>query len=294
MLHCDTLFLSPHLDDAVLSCSLKILHELKAGHAVKTATLFSGAWPKIFEADFYAGRRAEDVAALRCLGTDEPIWLGFSDAIFRSARYWGFSKIVTGDYIREQKLLDQIAVKLRSLYDDLKPKEVFLPLAVGTHIDHRLTFKMWSRLPSDAKVVFYEDRPYSFLAGSVSLRLKEIGAGIEGNGDTYIAGKPQDWARELHSIAMYRNVLKDEYQRARYAAQLAKTVAGKDGIKLKAEVSRTDSTQELEQIVKAIAAYKSQIGMLYGSIKILQDESSAYAQTLDSSAAYAERYWRLM
>src|ERR1700722_2310071 len=94
--HCDILVLSPHLDDAVLSCSLRILRESNAGRNVKVATLFSGAWPKLFGVDFYGGRRAEDKAALGVLGIDDPIWLGFRDAIFRSPAYWGFSPIVLG------------------------------------------------------------------------------------------------------------------------------------------------------------------------------------------------------
>ena len=94
---CDVLFLSPHLDDAVLSCSLRILQEVMAGRHVKVATLFSAAWPKLFGVDFYCGRRAEDKAALSVLGVEDPIWLDFPDAIFRSPRYWGFSRIVTGE-----------------------------------------------------------------------------------------------------------------------------------------------------------------------------------------------------
>lgn len=87
------LVLSPHLDDAVMSCG-----EWLARHPGSTVlTVFAGAprsGARITEWDasagFHAGddvvalRRAEDAAALRELGA-RPLWLSFRDAQYEAA-----------------------------------------------------------------------------------------------------------------------------------------------------------------------------------------------------------------
>jgi LmbE family N-acetylglucosaminyl deacetylase len=293
---CDTLVLSPHLDDAVLSCSLRILQESKAGHCVKVATLFSSARPKLFGTDFYCGRRAEDKKALCELGVNDPIWLDFPDAIFRSPRYWSFSRIVAGE--NHDQFVDKVATRVCSLYSELAPKTVFLPLAVGTHIDHRCTFAMWNKLPSNANIVFYEDRPYSFLLNSVPLRLQDINAT-----ERQVQVDEEALMRSLSSHTMYRNVIKNEHERFLYVEYLTRKAdeasqlharAEKPFLNVKPEVIETTSTNEFEQIVKSITAYTSQTGMLYDNMKSFSNESDSYTRTLASSALYAERYWRLM
>ena len=89
-------FISPHLDDAVLSCGA-LIEALAASNETVVATVFSEASPAPWsrpargflkacgEPDalaLYERRREEDIAALESMGA-RPLHLGFTDAIFR-------------------------------------------------------------------------------------------------------------------------------------------------------------------------------------------------------------------
>src|SRR5438270_5906830 len=92
------LFLSPHLDDAVLSCGGTIATLVDAGDEVTVLTLFAGsaAPPYAPVADYLhelwgnppdavALRRAEDAAAVIRLGAT-PLYEDVPDAIYRKDR----------------------------------------------------------------------------------------------------------------------------------------------------------------------------------------------------------------
>jgi len=56
---------------------------------------------------------------------------------------------------------------------------VYVPLAVGGHVDHRLVHEAGYHAMPEApgrEVFFYEDRPYAFLPGAVWMRLGQLGA----------------------------------------------------------------------------------------------------------------------
>ncbi len=94
---CDSLFISPHLDDVVLSCALRILKEREAGKSVAVATVCSRGLALPGPLDLYAGRRNEDQRALSILGVEGPIHLGFQDSLFRSLFYTSFEHIIMGE-----------------------------------------------------------------------------------------------------------------------------------------------------------------------------------------------------
>jgi LmbE family N-acetylglucosaminyl deacetylase len=95
------LVISPHLDDAVLSCGALLAH-LAPRHLITVATVFTAAAPPpwslparrqlrvlggVDAEDFFAQRRAEDADVLAGLGVAEA-HLGFRDALFRRDRRW--------------------------------------------------------------------------------------------------------------------------------------------------------------------------------------------------------------
>ncbi len=88
--------ISPHLDDAVLSCGALLAGQ----HRVTVATVFTAAAPRpwslparkqlralggVDAEDFFAQRRAEDAEVLAGLGA-AAVHLGFRDALFRRGR----------------------------------------------------------------------------------------------------------------------------------------------------------------------------------------------------------------
>jgi LmbE family N-acetylglucosaminyl deacetylase len=190
------------------------------------------------------------------------------------------------------------------LYKDLTPKTVFLPLAVGTHRDHRLTHQLWCTLPAEANIIFYEDRPYSFLPYNLALRLIEVGASIVEAARIEIPTTAADrhtaltsFAQGLKTVTMYKNVLTNKRQRFRYmlsAARMLKSPPAAKTLTVVAHTSGTSDPGDLSKIRAAVGSYKSQIAMLFDNMDTFARESASYNRALDGGALYCERYWHLM
>jgi LmbE family N-acetylglucosaminyl deacetylase len=240
------------------------------------------------------------------LGINDPIWLGFPDAPFRNIIYSSFLRIILGEQPGDHKFMEKVSARINMLYEKMKPKTVFVPLAVGTHIDHRNTHQIWRKLPSEANIAFYEDRPYSLLPNNLALRLRQIGARpVQSEAmdipATFGSNELRDFNRGLKTITFYKNILTNNRERFRYVLQIARKfklkyaeLAFSPTFNIDTDTITTDNIDELRQIGKAISAYKSQFGTLYGNIETFEKESATYARTLGATALYAERYWRLL
>lgn len=195
------LFLSPHLDDAVLSCAA--LMAAQAGKRdIVVATVFTEASPpphtraalsfmrqcgahdagRLFE-----DRRAEDHAVLSALGA-QSIHLGAVDALFRrrtpgrsllpaitTMAAERFAPELTHLYptYRFDIALGRIAKGDRSLQQDLRAavddlmavsgaELLFCPAGVGNHVDHLMTREAGAGHRD--KMVLYSDFPYDLLS----------------------------------------------------------------------------------------------------------------------------------
>jgi LmbE family N-acetylglucosaminyl deacetylase len=297
-----SLFLSPHLDDAILSCALKILQERQAGRSVTVATVCSKALPLPGPFDLYAGRRKEEERALSILGVENPIMLGFQDAPFRNLFYHNFERVIMREHQGDQVHARALAAKVSALVSDLNPSVIYLPLAVGTHIDHRHTHRLWKALPESARIVFYEDRPYSLLPYNLELRLLDLGVSFEGGSlaQSMSTGQTQglvSFAAGLKTVTMYKNVLTSKRQRFRYLLSQARIIQRQKREKplaMRPDIVRTNSTDEASKIKAAVGAYQSQISMLFKDMDTFSTESASYNTGLDGSALYSERYWTLI
>jgi len=189
------IYLSPHLDDAVLSC---------AGQAVRVVTVFAGDAPSTRDAlgkcvarsafvqelhtrwrlgdNPPAARRAEDRVALRILGV-RATHLLFPDCVYRLGRM-GAPLYPTRDAIFgtvaevEVLLIDEIVRALKRLRVPLDAR-VILPLTAGHHVDHqivRTAGKRWCRM-RDARcmgrIAYYEDYPYAENQDEITAALHE-------------------------------------------------------------------------------------------------------------------------
>jgi LmbE family N-acetylglucosaminyl deacetylase len=186
------LILSPHLDDAVLSCGA-LLAALADRCQITVATAFSAAGPgphtraaraylrQCTAADapaLYAARRAEDRAALAQLGADH-VHLGLPDALFRRRevrpalvstlgrripelvhRYPTYRfDIAQGRVARaDRRLVEVLRERVDSLIRDLDARLVFCPIGVGRHVDHLITRSLGET--AKARVGYYSDFPY--------------------------------------------------------------------------------------------------------------------------------------
>lgn len=191
------LFLSPHLDDAVLSCA-GLMSAFATRRKITVATLFTEAEPpphtraarafldqcKAHSADsLFAARRNEDETALADLRVRHR-HLGAPDALFRrhdkprvglgplakmlpelmhlypTYRFdIALGRVARGDRALIGQLRDQVSDLLIQTGAGL----IFCPLGVGRHVDHLITRLIGTHFPG--LVVYYSDFPYSLSNG---------------------------------------------------------------------------------------------------------------------------------
>lgn len=191
------LFVSPHLDDGVLSCGA-LISDLRPGHEITVATVFSSAAPgpvslsarqylrqcrSTDPQSLYRLRQAEDQEVLTRLGV-ETVHLGAVEALFRRrprltplrafiGRFLPELSLVYPTYryhvIRrspsrqEDELVRQITGEVMALVAARQPRTVFLPLGLGGHVDHMIVRSVGQACPDLA--VYYADFPYSARQG---------------------------------------------------------------------------------------------------------------------------------
>ncbi|WP_020674830.1 PIG-L deacetylase family protein [Geopsychrobacter electrodiphilus] len=168
--------LSPHLDDAALSCG-GLLHALRDRVStlvvsVSCATprvLTSKGNSKISHRRGYVSsqtRRREDIAAMHSVDTDF-VHLGFADGIYRRSPLTG--KLIylsarerwISPRIEDLAHSEELYLVLRRLCLNLGKILLLSPLGIGHHVDHQICAQVAVRLAAaGAILLFYEDFPY--------------------------------------------------------------------------------------------------------------------------------------
>ena len=182
------LFVSPHLDDAVLSCGALLSH-LAGTCPVTVLTVFSAAAQPaksglaarktlrslgIADADaHYEERRAEDIEVLKEAGASW-VHLGLTDALYRRVGHSAKNPAGTGraayptyrfDAARgrvapsDAGLSAEVGDMIREAAAASGATIVFGPLGVGRHVDHLITRNAVEA--SEVNAVYYSDFPYS-------------------------------------------------------------------------------------------------------------------------------------
>jgi LmbE family N-acetylglucosaminyl deacetylase len=198
--------LSPHLDDAVLSCGATIrAHTARGGRAL-VATLCAASPTDASPTDYaeelrtrWGGaqdpvqvRRNEDRDAVALLGA-EALNLDFMDCVYRVDGRTGevmypTERSIFGDV---QPAEAGLAAEMRVALDGagvLAPGGCILaPLAVGHHVDHLIVRQVAERLAAAGyRVLYYEDFPYAGDSQAVATALAQC------------AG--QDWRQVLECV----------------------------------------------------------------------------------------------
>ena len=186
------LVLSPHLDDAILSCGA-LLHESAQVRDITVATLFTepsnpphtraantfiSQCSATDAGSLFTARQVEDREVLEELGVRH-VHLGLEDALFRrrnAPAAAGLVKRVLPELVhryptyRYDIALGRISRGDRTLIEDLKAQVeglvyqtraelLFCPIGIGRHVDHLITRLVGTFFPD--KVVYYSDFPYS-------------------------------------------------------------------------------------------------------------------------------------
>lgn len=206
-------FLSPHLDDAVLSCGGIIWELTHAGNRVETWTIFSGDPPAGELTSFavslhkrwgieypsISDRRREDLIAVSSLGAMASHF-NLPECIYRQLPESRRALVQTEDDLwqpihpEEQPLVQELA----KLLEDSLPTGANLvcPLGIGGHVDHRLTRTAAQSL--QCPLFFYAEYPYSARGGD------EIQSSLETTWQTYVVDiSPQAQTAWEDAVAAY-------------------------------------------------------------------------------------------
>ncbi len=176
----NAIYLSPHFDDAALSCGGQIYDMTTNRKSVLIVTIMAGdpansttpapasqyveslhnRWQ--LEEDVVGARLAEDVAACNIMGADWQHW-DFLDCIYRvdidtKRPFYTSDEDIFGQIDpAESNLVNRIATRIALLPTC---NQLYIPLTIGHHVDHQLTRKAAEQLFPRTLLHYYEDYPY--------------------------------------------------------------------------------------------------------------------------------------
>lgn len=222
------LYLSPHLDDAVLSVGGLIASQLTGGANVVVATTCTADPPadgilSPLAASLHrrwgdptkpsGKRRQEDIAACHALGGAEPRHLGLPDAIYRGRagqygyRYETFEALFEPIPSWDMGFTDTLAIAVERLAQELQPSQVFGPLGVGSNVDHLHVRNAVLRMSHMRAVGLYEEQPYSTGRYPVAT-IDPVGSAVRRSSmSLWPMTHPIDWTTKCHAISSYKSQL---------------------------------------------------------------------------------------
>ena len=182
------IYLSPHLDDVVLSLGGLLWEQSQAGNEVEIWTICAGDPPpgafspfaESLHARWETGtqsmsiRRAEDRASCQRLGAAY-VHFPIPDCIYRRSPISGKHLYAAEDALwepvhpDEESLIVQICEQIQANLSS--QAQVVCPMTIGNHVDHRLTRAAAESL--GRPLWFYADYPY-VLQNEHMARLKEF------------------------------------------------------------------------------------------------------------------------
>jgi LmbE family N-acetylglucosaminyl deacetylase len=167
------IYISPHLDDAILSCGGLIWEQSQAGHKVEVWTIFSGfpppgersplavqvegEWTLEGQAEGMVQRREEDRRACQIAGAT-CVQFDFLDVIYRRSPQGEplYTELFVPPVAAEAGVLARITATLaEGLEGD---EQLVCPLTLGGHTDHILARQAVEALKNP--VWYYADVPY--------------------------------------------------------------------------------------------------------------------------------------
>ena len=154
------IFLSPHLDDVVFSCSGLIQTVLAHGGQVRVATVFSRTLNQ--------ERIEEDVRACAYLNVEHQ-HLEFLDAPIRRQQ----PEVLFQDLEFEKPTIEALTAALINL-QNAYPNSLFVaPLGVGWHVDHLVVHEAARAALPPEQLWYYEEAPYRYVGGQTLLRMSK-------------------------------------------------------------------------------------------------------------------------
>lgn len=247
------IFISPHFDDAVLSCGGILTQLARLGADVTLVTVFSAEpinkvplsplaqqlhkqWGE--RTNPYAIRHQEERAVAEYLDI-KTRWLDFYDAIYRDSTLVNTSELCLVEFdTKSDPCYEPVRDALLQLINVHPGAVVFAPLGLGHHRDHLVVYQAIESVKATTSAVssyyYYEDYPYAATA-NLKARLAEL-----------------NW---------------------------------------KAEPLVIDIKETVEERVRLINMYQSQLSILFENPDCVYDEVIAYATRVGTKDKPRERFW---
>jgi LmbE family N-acetylglucosaminyl deacetylase len=287
----DALWISPHQFDALLSGAGRLVRHRAFGQTALVVTIFGEE------------STTELAQTLARLGVDH-LQLSLPAAHRRQRCYAALPTRHFGNHASDAEWIESVRRTIEDLGHRTRARDVYLPLGVGGHIDHRLTHEAGARcLPAapGQNVFFYEDRPYALVPGAVRLRLAQLAIrlppAITDVGDR--AGLLR------HLFGFYASPLLRHQSRGlreRLACALRAAASWRHarawqprkafGLRLQPIVDEIDSATTAT-IAESLDRVEGAIGRRVDSLARLSAATLSYARRLERSGPI-ERYWLLL
>jgi LmbE family N-acetylglucosaminyl deacetylase len=207
-------YLAAHLDDVVYSCGGLIYHQVRSGQPCTVLTAFAGDPPPGSLSSFalelhrrwgtselpVATRREEDLQACGRLGA-AAMHFGLPEALYRKdesgrplypSEHSIFGEVHPGDRATVEALTE-------ALHEvGLAGAQLYVPLAVGGHVDHRVLRASAEALQKP--VWYYHDLPYAMRGGKLPAGMR-VPNGVE----SIQPLDPDDETAWVEAAACYRS-----------------------------------------------------------------------------------------
>jgi LmbE family N-acetylglucosaminyl deacetylase len=249
-----SIFISPHFDDAVLSCGGTLVHLAARGADVLLVTVFTAdvaegiQLPQLAQElhkEWGENRYPHRMRSLEEREVAEYLnaqyrWLGFLDGMYRYPGMKRWEEQFMSDFEpRTDPCFESVRDALLQVISEYPQATIFVPLGLGHHRDHLIVHQAVEdvkQMTSTANIYYYyEDYPYAAEA-DLQARLEQL-----------------DWLAEAFTI---------------------------------------DITNTLKERVHLIKTYASQLGILFDGPDSVYEEVSAYATRVGAKGMPRERFWR--
>lgn len=275
---------SPHIDDALLSCGIRLQRQKATGDATFIVNIFN----KGTNGD---NRRLEELGAAAVIGA-EAHFLDELDAPDRDARYKSDINLFHGDLANvPADFIAHIASRLADFFALHKIDTAYFPLGAGTHIDHRITFeaaRLLEKRKHPVAIHYYEDRPYILWPGVLQGRLYDLGtdARLPAITPEQMMATISDYHYLHHFVPPgdFRDQCLPRYFKALEKPQTPKLHGS--------ETSLTATPQEIEILWQGLACYASQMPFIYPDRETFLRDSQRYEEARSNSSDYIERSWQ--
>jgi LmbE family N-acetylglucosaminyl deacetylase len=252
------LYISPHIDDAILSCSGMMCRNNNDIITVNIFTKPVEGTKSLYGSELALSLRRQEEEKIqeqlkKIIGNNhfELIYLDYNDVLDR-----GFQlKDILGPH--DEKILNscnlsEIEQKIKGIIDKHKPDRVFFPSGKGNHMDHVLTYLIGTRLRQKQvhnNICFYSDVPYTF-AGHISLLSSAINL-----------LNPVNWfhkSQQIYNLNMFFLHLKirqSNNQKLRVPKVINEQIV--------------DISSEIEKKIRLCKLYNNQMQILFGNDKLI-------------------------